>query len=347
MGGDFTRNFREELARVQETRACCRMAVLAGLLHTAGSFVIRGGRDDPERYEIRVATAVQCVAKLVYSEFRAFGAEGEFITRRERAFTRRLVYEVRFRGTPAALQVLNEAGLLTDRFTLESGINPRILKKSCCRAAFLRGCLMGSGSANSPQREAHLEIVVGTVKLCQDLAELLRRDNFHPGSRARRDHYVVYLKSRDEVAGLLAVAGAHDAALAVEEQAVIKEVRARANRLANCDAANTRRVGMAASAQLEAIAILQERGVLERLPLALREVASLRLSNPYLSLAELTEASGKELSRSAINHRLRRLVRLAQGVEGNNRRVAEERGKQTDNNKLSGLKKAAEEMRLL
>lgn len=315
MNGSFTRSFREELAVVRETRPCCRVAALAGLLHTAGSFVIHGGKNDPERYEIRVVTTVQRVAKMVYSEFRAFGAEGEFITRREQAFSRRLVYEVRFRGTPAALQLLNEAGLLSDRFTLEPGINPRLVKKACCRAAFLRGCLMGSGLGNSPQREAHLEIVVGTHKLCQDLADLLRREDFHPGARARRDHYVVYLKSRDEVAGLLAMTGAHEAALAVQEQAVIKEVRARANRLANCDAANTRRVGVAASEQLEAIAALQANGMLDKLPPALREAADLRLCYPYLSLAELAEVSDGDLSKSAINHRLRRLVRLVRELQ--------------------------------
>ena len=80
---------------------------------------------------------------------------------------------------------------------------------------------------------------------------------FHPGMRLRRGSYVVYLKGRDEVAGLLALAGAHEAALQVEEQAVVREVRSRANRLANCDSANLRRTSAAASRQLEAIALLQ------------------------------------------------------------------------------------------
>jgi DNA-binding protein WhiA len=125
---------------------------------------------------------------------------------------------------------------------------------------------------------------------------------------------VVYLKGRDEVAGLLALAGAHESALMVEEQAVVKEVRSRANRLANCDAANLRRTSIAASRQLEAIAQLEQSGRLRSLPAALREMADLRRRYPYMNLAELAEVAGGELSRSAVNHRLRRLVEAAERV---------------------------------
>ena len=67
MGPGFTRAFREELARVEEKQPCCRLAAVAGLMHTAGSFLIRGGSTEDERYEIRIATTVQAAAKLAYS----------------------------------------------------------------------------------------------------------------------------------------------------------------------------------------------------------------------------------------------------------------------------------------
>lgn len=308
----FTRSVREELARVEERRPCCRMAIMAGLLHTAGTFLIRGGAPEDERYEVRLATTVQAAAKIVYSQFKAFGAEGELLTRREQRLQQRLVYEVRIKGSPATIQALNEMGALTDSFTLEHGIAKRLVKKGCCRSAFVRGCLMGSGSANAPLREANLEIVSSYEGFAADLTRLLSDMNFHPGCRARRGSYVIYLKGRDEVAGLLAFAGAHESALAVEEQAVVKEVRSRANRLANCDAANLRRTGAAASRQLEAIAVLEGSGRLMTLPPALREMADLRRCYPYMNLAELAEAAGG-LSRSAVNHRLRRLLEAAEG----------------------------------
>jgi cell division protein WhiA len=98
----------------------------------------------------------------------------------------------------------------------------------------------------------------------------------------------------------------------VEEQAVVKEVRSRANRLANCDQANLRRTSAAASRQVEAICVLERSGRLAALPPALREMADLRLHYPYMNLTELAEAAGEGLTRSAVNHRLRRLVELAE-----------------------------------
>ena len=242
----------------------------------------------------------------------AMRAEGELLTRREPRFQHRLVYEVHLKGMPAALQALNEMGVLSDAFELQPGISRRLVKKSCCRAAFLRGCLIGAGSANAPLREAQLEILTPHETFATDLTRLLSGMDFHPGMRLRRGTYVVYLKGRDEVAGLLALAGACEAALQVEEQSVVREVRSRANRLANCDSANLRRTSAAASQQLEAIAFLQRTGRLETLPAALRDVADLRLRYPYLNLAELAEAGGEGLTRSAVNHRLRRLVQAAE-----------------------------------
>jgi cell division protein WhiA len=312
LGPGFTRAFREELARVEEKQRCCRLAAVAGLVHTAGSFLIRGGSTESERYEIRIATTTQSGAKLVYSVFKGYGAEGELLTRREPRFQHRLIYEVHVKGTPPALQALNEMGVLSDTFELQPGISRRLIKKSCCRSAFLRGCLIGAGSANAPQREAHLEIVTPHEPFADDLVRLLGSLEFRPGKRYRRGSYVVYLKGRDEVAGLLALAGAHEAALHVEEQSVVREVRSRANRVANCDSANLRRTSAAASRQLEAIASLQRSGRLGTLPPALKDAADLRLRYPYLNLTELAEAGGEGLSRSAINHRLRRLIEAAE-----------------------------------
>ncbi len=102
----------------------------------------------------------------------------------------------------------------------------------------------------------------------------------------------MYLKGREEVAGLLAQAGAYHAALMIEEQSVLKDVRSRANRVANCDAANLRRTSAAALRQIEAIELLERTGRLAAMPPALREMAELRMAHPYLNLTELARGGG-------------------------------------------------------
>ena len=286
--------------------------MVAGLMHTAGSFHIRGGETDEQRYEVQLATTVQAAAKAAYSQFKAFGAEGELLTSREPRFRHRLFYEVHLKGSPATLQALNEMGVLTDNFLLYPGISRRVVKKGCCRNSFLRGCLIGAGSANAPQKEAHLEIVTSNESFARDLTGLIAGMGFRPGLCMRRGAWVVYLKGREEVAGLLAQTGAYQAALSVEEQSVVKDVRSRANRVANCDAANSARTSAAALRQMEAIESLDRAGRLAALPSALREMAGLRMAHPYLNLTELAQEGGLGLSRSAVNHRLRRLVEAAE-----------------------------------
>lgn len=314
MSESFTRAVREELARVGERRRCCRLAEVAALVRTTGSFHIRGGDTDEERYGLHLTTSVQAAARLVFTHFRSFGAEADLLTRREAHFKRRLLYEVHLRGSAAMLQALNELGTLSDSFRLEMGLPWRLLKRRCCKAAFLRGVVIGAGSVNPPWREAHLEIVTPHEALAGDLARLLEGLAFHAGVYARRGSHVVYLKGREEVAELLALAGAQEAALAIEEQAVMKDVRARANRLANCDEANLRRTSIAADRQLAAIEYLHRQGLLSGLPLALQEMAAIRRGHPSLSLSELAEEVPERLGRSALNHRLRRLVQAAEAA---------------------------------
>lgn len=312
-GVSFSRRVHEELLRHGTSKSCCRAAEVAALVRTTGTFHIRGGaHDDEGRYALHLSTTLRPVARLVYSYFKEFGAEGRLFTRREPRFRRRLLYEVHLAGSPNMLQALNELGILTDSFRLQAGVPARLLRHRCCKSAFVRGCLVGSGSVSPPSRDTHLEILSPHEDFAADLARLLVRLSFSPGVYQRRGSHVVYLKSGEEVTALLAFAGAQEAALEVEEQAVIKDMRARANRLANFDEANTRRTSAAALRQLRAVSFLQEEGVLEELPTALREAAELRVTHPYLTLSELAAEAPGGLSRSALNHRLRRLMRVAE-----------------------------------
>jgi hypothetical protein len=307
----FSRATREHLARRPVDRLCCRISLLSGLVRQAGTFLIRGGDREEERYRMVLSSGIQPAARLLYSHFKAFGPGVELRTSREPRFGRRLVYEVHVPGLPGHLQALNELGVLSDSFRLEPRVPPRLVRSRCCRNAFLRGCFVGRGSVNDPQRPAHLEILTPYEEFAEDLSHILEGMGFHPGVYLRRDAHVVYLKGGEEVAELLALMGAHDAALALEEGAVLKEVRSRANRVTNCDEANVRRANKAAQCQLEAIEYLQTKGILAHLPPALVEMAELRSLFPELDLEELAAEGPEGLSRSAVNHRLRRLVAAA------------------------------------
>ena len=131
----------------------------------------------------------------------------------------------------------------------------------------------------------------------------------------RATHAAAYAKSWDAIESLLAVMGAAETVLSLEERSVVAETRSRANRLANADHANLVRTGRSARRQLEAVEGLRAEGVLHDLPDRLREVAELRLRHPTDSLRELASRTDPPATKAAVHRRLRRLEELA-GMRG-------------------------------
>jgi DNA-binding protein WhiA len=172
------------------------------------------------------------------------------------------------------------------------------------RAGYLRGAFQGAGSVNRPGSRGghHLELVhreEGFIRRCAAFSRASLR------IVRRRGRWVAYTKSADGVTTVLAQMGLSDAVLEYEARAVLGEAKANANRVTNFDAANAGRIAMAAASQQRAFEALDP----EHLPPALKEMLELRLEHPDASLAELARLG--ELSKSAANHRLRRLVALS------------------------------------
>ena len=129
----------------------------------------------------------------------------------------------------------------------------RVVARSCCRAAYLRGAFLGAGSL-SLGRSPHLELRTASRESAALLARLARRRGGRARDRASaRAHSLRYAKSWEAIESLLAVMGASETVLALEERAVVAETRSRANRLANADHANLVRTSRSARRQLAAV----------------------------------------------------------------------------------------------
>ncbi len=206
--------------------------------------------------------------------------------------------------------MLNEAGVLDSSLAPSDEPPRRVVARSCCRASYLRGALLAGGSVSGPRR-AHLELRAATAEGARFLASLALAEGIPLAVIERRGHAAAYAKGGETIADLLGFVGAHDAALAMGESAVVAATRARANRLANADHANLVRTSRAAQVELDAIRRFTRRGGLERLPSELREVAELRLRHPSLSLRELALRCRPPATKASVHRRLKRLERLA------------------------------------
>jgi DNA-binding transcriptional regulator WhiA len=276
-----------ELARIQPARSCCRRAELAGLLfaasgpHTSGSKRIRTLDHATARVAVQLAAAI------------GVPAEGPMPTATGPTLHRTA-------GSRRHMQVVLDRSAADDWSW--AGAKP------CDRRAFLRGVLL-NGSISLGAAGTHIEFVFKDAPRARLLLERLRLVGVRGGLLSRRRRWVVYLKAQEEVATLLRLTGANRALLDFEAGRVARDVRNRLNRLLNAEEANVDRTVRAADRQLQAIAHLAATGELERLPDGLREAAAQRRRHPDADLDTLASALG--ISRSAVNHRLRRLVALA------------------------------------
>ena len=302
----LSEELRNELAGIKPERDCDRLSELSGLAHTAGSLHIHGRG----QIALQLDLASSAAARRAFSLLRELGVTSEIRTYQRRAFGRETRYQLHVEGSGRALEVLQEAGIVGARRAPLVRPAKRVVARACCRAAYLRGALLGGGTLSGP-RSPHLELRTATLEGAGFIAEIAERAGVALLARDKGRHAVAYAKGTGPIADVLAAAGASDAVLALEEQVVMGATKARANRLANADHANLVRTSRAAQKQIRAVRRLQRGRGLGSLPPKLREVARLRLRYPSLSLRELALRCSPPATKSAVQRRLSRLVRLA------------------------------------
>jgi cell division protein WhiA len=295
-------DLRDELAQIAPVRLCCRLAELSALFHASGAWHLRGGE-----VAVHLDLASPAAARRAFALLRDVGVRSEIRTYRRRAFDQATRYQLHVDVDVRGLRVLGDAGVLAASGAPLELPPKRVVGRSCCRGAYLRGALLGGGSLSGP-RGPHLELRAGSLDAARFVADVARRAEVRLGVVERRNHAVAYAKGHEAISDLLAVAGAGDTALRLEEHAVFAATRAHANRLANADEANLVRTARAAHTQLEAIRALG----LDALPPHLAEIAELRLRHPSASLQQLAAKARPPITKAAAHRRLRAVVRLAE-----------------------------------
>ena len=193
---------------------------------------------------------------------------------------------------------------------------PRIqITRQCCRKSFLRGAFLGAGSMTSPDKSYHLEFVAGDESLCQNIERNMEKCGLPAHHHVRKGQLVVYLKGAQQIADVLALMGAAQAVMNLENIRITKQIRGEANRANNCDEHNGERLINASMEQIRAITMLKVEHRLDQLPKSLQEIAQLRLEHTEMSLTELGQLMDPPVGKSGINHRMRRLMEAAAQLE--------------------------------
>ncbi|MGM0471901.1 MAG: DNA-binding protein WhiA [Bacillota bacterium] len=308
----FSEEVKNEVARIDIECECCGWSELAALVKSNGSLKIVS-----QQLALEISSQQAAVARRIYKLLKErFNLLTKIIVRRNMYLDKDNYYIIKLPPQQGVKDLLLNCGLIQDNYRLNYSIKEGLVQNQCCQRAYLRGCFLGGGSINDPESSYHLEIRVYNYNYAQQLVELAAA-NFGLGFklRPRNDDYLLYLKNSEEIVKLLNVIGAHSALLDYENIKVLKEVRNQVNRIVNCETANLNKTIAAARKQIENIKLIEQFKGWDALSSGLQEIAKLRLNNPYASFKELGELLDPNLSKSGVNHRLRRINQLADKIK--------------------------------
>lgn len=195
-------------------------------------------------------------------------------------------------------------------------INRSNIAQDCCFSAFLRGVFLSCGTVSSPEKNYHMEFTVSHKKLCMDLMQIFEELDFSPKYVCRKSNHIIYFKVSEKIEDFLTTIGAMNSSLELMGIKMHKDMVNHVNRRVNFENANLNRTVEAAITQVEAIEKIEKRMGLDSLPAPLREIAVMRMDNPEVSLSELAQMVSPPLTRSGVNHRLKRLVEIADSIAG-------------------------------
>lgn len=303
----FTSDVRDELAHVAPECSHCERATLSALVRIEGTLFLSG----PGKYRVEIATDSASVGRLIIKLLHGLYQLKTELTARRSILHKTPNYLIEIPTQKNLAPALKDMGIISKDGGLIMGIDPSVVSKQCCAAAYLRGAFLGSGFISNPKSDFHFEMTVENEDLAHGLVRLMEEKGIKAKIMHRRNSYMVYLKSGNSILEFLAFTGAHHSAIELEEERVVKSVRNDVNRMINAEVANQQKATKAAVGQLFMIRDVLERHDIESLPPALQEFIRLRVSNPDASLKELGDKADPPLSKSAMNHRVRRLEALA------------------------------------
>ncbi len=215
---------------------------------------------------------------------------------------------------PEKLQAIFSAFGLEAETTVTLHMNLSVLEEEASRIAFLRGAFLAGGSVTDPEKRYHLELATSHRTISREVYSLMLEMEFAVKDTTRGGNYILYFKQSDYIEDFLTTLGAPICAMQIMEAKVEKDLRNGINRRVNCETANLTKVVDAAQEQLTAIRRLEASGAYNDLPDKLRKTADLRKANPEATLSELAQMQDPPLTKSAINHRMRKLLELAKEV---------------------------------
>ena len=291
-----------------EVDECCSKAELSALMRMNGALSFSN-----RVLVVNIQTENAAIARRIYVLIkRLYDTNVELLVRKKMRLKKNNVYIVRIKEK--AEEILRDLLIIQDGFSFVHNISQSLIQDTCCKRSYLRGAFLAGGSVNNPETSSyHLEIHSLYQEHNESLCELMNEFDLNSRTLERKNGFITYLKEAEKITEFLNIIGAHNALLRFADVRIVRDMRNSVNRLVNCETANLNKTIGAALRQVENIRYIQDTVGLDILPDKLREIAILRVENQDVTLKELGEmVSTGAISKSGINHRLRKIDEIAQ-----------------------------------
>jgi len=234
-------------------------------------------------------------------------------------------------NTETANKLLYDTGIIQDKYKLIDNIPSFVMKKDALKIDYLKGIFLSCGklyvpsiieTENSQSNESikkegyHLEIHITSSGVAENLLELMSLLSIRAKIVSKKELYYIYIKGSENISDFLAAIGSSRAVMLLQEIIISRSIRNLTNRQYNCTIANINKSVSASQKQVNAIKLIIEKEGLDYLEDSLRKTAKLRLENPEYSLVELLQELGEDITKSGLNHRLRRIINIAENLKG-------------------------------
>lgn len=306
----FSRDTKLEISKIVPDRKCCQLAEIAGFLCFAGSVTMSG-----KGIGIRVYIDSPAVARLFITLVKEyFGAKTALSLGEPKAITKEKTFVLNITPDMNAEQILREVGMLGVKEGsnyFDDWIAANVIKKRCDKKAALRGIFLASGSISDPSKSYHMEITCDKENRAKEVSKLINSFGLKSKIVIRKNRYVVYIKEGEQISDFINIIGASSQVLKFQDVMITKDIKNKANRISNCEAANLDKTVNAAQKQIADIELIDSVRGIETLPDRLYETAKKRLEFRELGLAELAKEFDPELTKSGLNHRFAKIAEIA------------------------------------
>lgn len=299
----FTSEVKKEL-----TQSFSTTGALLALVRMNGSINIMGG------LTLSITTENAGTAKYIYKMLQdLYDIRAEIHVHQKTTLSKNRVYTVFLEDGVADL--LDELSL-ADSLLMDNGVPEFVKNDPLIQRDYLRGAFLSAGSLHNPEKgEYQLSIASVYQEHAEDLQAIFKNFALNAKLLERKNRYILYLSKAEEIMDFLTLIGAMNARLKFEEAKMIREMRGLANRQSNFESANISKTVSAAQEAIDAIRFLNAKKELVQLPIQLTEIAKLRLENPEATIKELGEMLEPPLGKSGVNHRLRKIIELADDLK--------------------------------